>query len=263
MKKSMSNRSIFYQRSDNGITLLVLYVDDIVIIGNDVSSITSLKTFLQGQFHTKDLEQLKYFFGYIGVMRRKKDIYLSQRKYVLDLLSETGKLGAKPCSSPMIPNLQLTKEGELFKDPERYRRLVGKLNYLTVIRLDIAYSINIVSQFMSFPTVDHQAAVEQILCYLKAAPGRGILYKDHGHTRVECFSDADQAGTQEDRRSTSGYCVFVGGNLVLWKSKKQNVVSRSSAQSEYRAMTQSVCEIVWIYQLLSEIGFSVTVPAKL
>ena len=111
--------------------------------------------------------------------------------------------------------------------------------------------------------MDHWAAVEQILCYLKAAPGHGILYKDHGHTRVECFSDADWAGSREDRRSTSGYCVFVGGNLVSWKSKKQNVVSRSSAESEYRAMAQSVCEIVWIHQLLSEIGFSITVPAKL
>jgi len=91
MKKSTSDHSVFYQRSDNGITLLVVYVDDIVITGNDVSGITSLKTFLQGQFHTKDLGQLKYFLG-IEVMRSKKGIYLSQRKYVLDLLSETGKL---------------------------------------------------------------------------------------------------------------------------------------------------------------------------
>lgn len=262
MKKSTSDHSVFYRRSEKGIVLLVVYVDDIVITGNDVLGISSLKTFLQGQFYTKDLGQLKYFLG-IEVMRSKKGIYLSQRKYVLDLLSETGKLGAKPSGTPMMPNQQLVKEGELCKDPERYRRLVGKLNYLTVTRPDIAYSVSVVSQFMSSPTVDHWAAVEQILCYLKAAPGRGILYKDHGHTRVECFSDADWAGSREDRRSTSGYCVFVGGNLVSWKSKKQNVVSRSSAESEYRAMAQSVCEIVWIHQLLSEIGFSITVPAKL
>ena len=124
-------------------------------------------------------------------MRSKQRILLSQRKYVLDMLSETGKLGAKPCSTPMAPNVQLTKEGELFEDPERYRKLVGKLNYLTVTRLDIVYSVSVLSQYMSSPTVNHWVAVEHILCYLKKAPGRGILYKKHENTRIECFSDSD------------------------------------------------------------------------
>ena len=87
---------------------------------------------------------LKYFLG-IEVMRNKKGIFMSQRKYVFDLLFETGKLGAKPCSTPMIPGLQLLKDGEPYLNPVRYRRLVGKLNYLTVTRPDIAYSISIVS----------------------------------------------------------------------------------------------------------------------
>ena len=147
---------------------------------------------------------------------------------MLDLLSETGKFGA---SSPMAPSVHLTREGELFKDPGIYRRLAGKLNYLTVTRPDIVHSISVVSQYMSSPIVYNWAVVEHILCYLKGAPGRGILYSNHGHNRVECFTDADWAGSKEDRRSTSGYCIFVGGNLVTWKSKKQGVVSRSSAES--------------------------------
>ena len=119
----------------------------------------------------------------------------------------------------------------------RDKRLVGKLNYLTVTRPDIAHSVSVVSQYMSSSTVDNWAAVEHILCYLKGALGRGILYSNHGHNRVECFIDADWVGSKEERRSTSGHCVFVGGNLVSWKSKKQGVVSGSSAESEYRAMT--------------------------
>ena len=182
---------------------------------------------------------------------------------MLYLLSETEKLGVKPCSSPMAPRLHLIREGKTFKDPERYRKLVGKLIYLTVTRLDIAHSVSVVSQYMFAPMVDHWVAVEQILCYLKGAPERDILYSNHGHNRIECFTDAYWAGSKEDRRSTTGYCVFVGGNLVSWKSKKQGVVSRSSAKSEYRAMTQSVCEIMWLHQLLMEVGIETLVLAKL
>ena len=132
-------------------------MDDIVIIESDSIGISSLKSFLHGQFHTKDLGMLRYFLG-VEVMRSKHEIFLSQRKYVVDLLSETGKLGAKPRSSLMALGLHLIREGELFEDPERYRRLVGKLNYLIVTCPDIAHSVSVVSQYMSSPTVDNWAA---------------------------------------------------------------------------------------------------------
>ena len=97
---------------------------------------------------------LKYFLG-VEIMRNKRGIFLSHRKYVLDLLSETRKLASKQCQSPTAQSLHLTKEGELFEDPKRYKRLVGKLNYLTVTRSDIAYSVSVVRQYMSSPTVGH------------------------------------------------------------------------------------------------------------
>ncbi|KAK2966742.1 hypothetical protein RJ640_001066 [Escallonia rubra] len=231
--------------------------------GDDCTGITSLKKFLQTKFHTKDLGQLKYFLG-IEVTRSKKGIFLSQRMYVLDLLVETGKAGAKLCNTPMNPSVHLTKDdGDCLDDPEKYRRLVGKLNYLTVTRPDIAYAVSTFSQFMSEPTVKHWAALKEIMCYLKGAPGLGLLYSNHGHSCIECFSDADWVGSKLDRKSTTGYCVFVGGNLVSWKSKKQSVVSRSSAESEYRAMAQSTCEVMWICHLLEEISLKPPLPAKL
>ena len=150
-------------------------MDDIVITGSDSKGILSLKSFLHSQFHTKDLGMLKYFLG-VEVMRNKQGILLSQQKYVFNMLSETGKLGAKPCSTPMAPNVQLTKEGELFEDPKKYKRVVGKLNYLTVTHPNIAYSVSVLSQYMSSPTVSHWAVVEHILCYLKEAPRHRILY---------------------------------------------------------------------------------------
>ena len=190
MQKSKSDHSVFYKNSSSGIILLVVYVIDIVITRSDSKGILSLKFFLHCQFHTKDLGMLKYFLR-VKVMRSKQGILLSQLKYVLDMLSETGKLGGKPCSTLMAPNVQLTKEGELFEHPEIYKRLVEKLNCLIVTRPDIVYSISVLSQYMSSPIVNHWAAVEHILCYLKEAPRRGILYKKYGHTRIECFSDVD------------------------------------------------------------------------
>ncbi|EOY13638.1 Cysteine-rich RLK (RECEPTOR-like protein kinase) 8, putative [Theobroma cacao] len=187
MKKSKCDHSVFYRQSDTGIILLVVYIDDIVIIGSDTAGISSLKSFLHTQFQTKDLGFLKYFLG-VEVTRSKKGIFLSQRKYVLDLLTEIGKLGAKPCNAPMTPNLQLTKEdGELFEDPEKYRMLVGNLNYLTVTRPDIAYSVNVVSQFMFAPTINHWAAFEQILCYLNGAPRCDLFYGNHDTLILNVF----------------------------------------------------------------------------
>ena len=148
MQKSKSAPYVFYRNSSSSIILLVVYVDDIAITGSDFKGISSLKSFLQSQFHTKDLEMLRYLLG-IEVMQSKHGIFLSQRKYVFDLLSETKKLGIKPCNSLMIPGVHLTREGETFEDPERYKRLVGKLNYLTVTRPDIAHSVSVVSQYMS------------------------------------------------------------------------------------------------------------------
>ena len=124
----------------------------------------------------------------------------------------------------MVPRVHLTGEDETFEDLERYRRLVGKLNYSIVTRPNIAHSVSVVSQYVSALMVDHWVSVEHILSYLKGELGRGILYSNNGHNKIECFIDADWVGLKEDRRSTSGYCVFVGENLVSWKSKKQGVV---------------------------------------
>ncbi|XP_031285404.1 uncharacterized protein LOC116144087 [Pistacia vera] len=144
MTKSKSDHSVFYKQSAVAIILLVVYVDDIIITGSDTTAISLLKSFLHTQFHTKDLGVLKYFLGV--EVTSKKCIFLSQKKYVLDLLTETGRLRAKSCSTLMFSNSQLTKDGELFKDPKRYRRLVGKLNYLTVTRPNIAYSVNAIGR---------------------------------------------------------------------------------------------------------------------
>ena len=181
---------------------------------------------------------------------------MSQRKYVLDILEEIDMLDCKPIYTPMDLNVKLVPgQGEPLRDSERYRRLVGRLNYLTITRPDISFPVSVVSQFLQSPCDSHWDVVIRILRYIKGTPGQGVLYENKGHTQVIGYYDADWAGSPADRRSTLGYCVFIRGNLISWKSKKQDVVARSNAEAENRAMALATSELIWLKQLLQELRF--------
>jgi len=231
---------------------MAVYVDDIVITGDDVEEIKCLKENLGRAFEVKDLGPLRYFLG-IEIARSPKGIVLSQRKYVLDLLTETGMLGCRPCSTPIDKNHQISAQCGDSVNKETYQRLVGRLIYLCHTRPDISYAVSVVSRYMHDPRAGHMEVVYRILRYLKGTPGRGLWFRKNGHLDLEGYCDADWASCKDDRRSTSGYCVFVGGNLVIWRSKKQAVVARSTAEAEYRAMTLSLCEMLWLKGLLKEL----------
>ncbi|PSS33155.1 Endonuclease, partial [Actinidia chinensis var. chinensis] len=258
-KQCHSDHTCFLRRQSQGRCIIIsVYVDDIIITGDDALGIVQVKCGLRKVFDIKDLGPLRYFLG-IEVARSRHGISLSQRKYSLDLLQDTGMLGCRPASTPMVPNLKISAEsGELLSDPSIYQRLVGRLIYLTNTRPDLTFAVSIVSQFMHSPRTSHLDAVYHILRYLKSCPGLGLFYKSGVQSGLSCFTDADYAGSKSDRRSTSGFCAFHGSHLISWKSKKQAVVSRSSAEAEYRAMAQGTSEILWLRSLLTELGFSVT-----
>ena len=224
LKRSAADSSLFVKRGISGTTIVLVYVDDIVITGNDQTEIIKLKKLLHEKFAIKDLGALKYFLG-LEIAYSKKGIFLNQRKYVLDLLQETGKLGVKPVDTPTESGSKPDNDGELISDIGHFQRLVGKLIYLTITRPDIAYAVSLVSRFMHAPRVNHLTAVNRILQYLKRSPGRGILMCNNGNCSITVYTDADWAGCPVDRKSTTGYCTFVGGNLVTWKSKNQNVIA--------------------------------------
>ena len=215
MIRSAADHSVFYHHSSTGKCIyLIVYVDDIVITSTDQDGIQKLKQHLFSHFQTKDLGKLKYFLG-IEVPQSNSRVVISQRKYTLNILTDTGMLDCKPVDTSMDPNVKLVpSQGELLRDPERYRRLVGKLNYLTITRPDISFPMSVVSQFLQSPCDSHWDAVVRILRYIKGTLGQGVLYENRGHTQVVRYSDADWAGSPTNRRSTSGYCVFIGGNLI-------------------------------------------------
>jgi hypothetical protein len=242
-KECNGDHTIFYRHFGWWITILAMYVDDIIITGDEVVEIRHLKDNLSKQFEVKDLGQLRYFLD-LDIARSPKGILLSQRKCVLDLLTETGMLGCRPASTPIDPNHKLhAKCGDLV-NKERYQRLVGRLIYLCHTRPDISYVVSVVSRYMHEPRKGHLDAVYHILRYLKSCPGKGIIFQSHGLLKVEGYCDADWASCLDDKRSSSGYFVFIGGNLVSWRNKKQVVVSRSTAEAEYRAMSHVVCEML-------------------
>ena len=167
MFRSTTDHSVFYHNSSGQCIYLVVYVDDIVITGSDQNGIQKLKQHLFTHFQTKDLGKLKYFLG-IEIAQSSSGVVLSQRKYALDILEETGMLDCKPVDTPMDPNVKLIPgQGEPLRDPGRYRRLVGKLNYLTITCPDISFPVSVVSQFLHSPCNSHWDVVIHILRYIK------------------------------------------------------------------------------------------------
>jgi histone deacetylase 1/2 len=142
------------------------------------------------------------------------------------------------------------------EDSSRYRSIVGGLQYLTHTRPDLSFAVNKVCQFLSQPTDVHWEAVKRILRYVKGTLDMGLRIRKSSSTGISIYTDADWAGCIDDRRSTSGYAIFVGPNLVSWSSKKQPTVSRSSTEAEYKALANGAAEAIWVESLLKELGVS-------
>ena len=160
----------------------------------------------------------------------------------------------------MDPNLKLNlHDGDLLPDPSMYKRLIGRLLYLTISQPDITFAVNRLSQFMKAPRVPHLHVVHHLLQYIKSAPGQGLFFLTQNSLNLTAFVDADWASCVHSRRSTSGFCVFLGNSLLSWRSKKQPIVSKSSTEAEYHALSSVTSEIVWLSKLLLQ--FEVDVPS--
>ncbi|KAJ0459040.1 putative RNA-directed DNA polymerase [Helianthus annuus] len=264
--QSVCDHSLYTLSKGSVFIILLVYVDDIVITGNNNDEIGKIKQMLSDAFHIKDLGILKYFLG-IEVLYGKHDLCLSQRKYCLELLSEYGYLGCKPVSTPIelssLVNSKTESNTDSVVDTTNYQKLVGKLIYLSLTRPDISYAVQFLSQFMHSPTEGHLRIALRLLRYLKSSPGLGIVFKKGVDLLLTCYADSDWAKCLVSRKSVTGFCVFLGSNLVSWKSKKQSTVSRSSGEAEYRSMCSATCELVWLVNILSELKVNCKLPIQL
>jgi hypothetical protein len=250
-----SDSSLFIYRRGSDTAYLLLYVDDIVLTASSAQFLRQVIDALQHEFAMTDMGQLHHFLG-ISVTRSATGIFLSQRQYTLDILERAGMSTCKPCSTPVDLHSKLSADGTPVGDATQYRSLAGALQYLTFTRPDIAFAVQQICLYMHDPREPHLAALKRILRYLQGTTTLGLTLRRSPPAELVVYTDADWAGCPDTRRSTSGYAVFLGDNLVSRSSKRQHTVSRSSAEAEYRAVANGVAEATWLRQLLQELQHS-------
>ncbi|KAL8090596.1 hypothetical protein AgCh_039879 [Apium graveolens] len=224
--QSKSDYSLFIYKNGEEITILAVYVDDIIITGSNVQHIQHIKEYLDTTFTIKDLGILHYFLG-IEINYLDDGIVMSQHKFTKELLQECNMDVSKPAITPLPLNLKLSAaDGDLVSNPEEY-------------------------------------SLAPYLRYLSATAGQGIKLQNPDNLILQAFSDSDWASCPDSRRSVTGYILLLGGSPITWKSKKQPTVSRSSSEAEYRAMAGAASEVTWVVQLLKELGVDSLQPVTL
>ena len=264
---SKCDPSLFFLHQGKLQIMILVYVDDIIITGNSAPFITALIKHLNEVFSLKQLGKLDYFLGIEVTHLPNGSLLLSQSKYITDLLAKVNMTSANGMPTPMVSSSKLSKIGSSeVDDPTQFRSVVGALQYATLTRPEISFSVNKVCQFLSNPLEEHWKAVKRILRYLSGTKHHGLLIQPASlqqPLQLLGFCDADWASDPDDRRSTSGACVFLGPNLISWWSKKQQLVARSSAEAEYRSMAHLAAELLWVQSLLRELHCPFLTPKVL
>jgi hypothetical protein len=216
---SAHDPALFVHMSPRGRTLLLLYMDAIVITGDDLEYIAFVKAHLSDQFLMSDLDPLRYFL--VIEISSTSEGFFSQEKYIQDLLDRAYLTDHRTAETPMELNVYLTFiVGEPLEDPTRYRHIVGSLVYLGVTRPNILYFVYILSQFISAPTQIHYSHLLRVLCYLRGTISHRLFFLRSSSLQLQTYYNAIWASDPFHRRSLSAYCVFLGGSLIAWKTKK-------------------------------------------
>ncbi|GKA82350.1 ribonuclease H-like domain-containing protein [Tanacetum coccineum] len=249
---SRCDSSLFIYRQGIDTAYLLLYVDDIVLTASSDGLLQRIISSLHQEFAMRDLGPLNYFLG-ISVTRDSSGLFLSQKKYAIEILEKAHMVSCNPSWTPVDTESKLGVDGDPVSDPTLYQSLAGSLRYLTFTRPNISYAVQQVCLHMHDPREPHLSALKRTLRYVQGTLNYGLQLFSSSTTDLVAYSDADWVGCPTARRSTLGYCVFLGNNLLSWSAKRQPTLSRSSAQAEYRGVVNVVVETCWLRNLLREL----------
>jgi histone deacetylase 1/2 len=248
-----SDSSLFTYSHGADAAFLLLYVDDIILTASSSGLLQRIVDKLTGEFAMKDLGDLHFFLG-IQVTRTPAGFFLSQQHYAEEILERAAMDNCKSAPTPIDTHGKLpAADGPKVADPSAYRSLAGALQYLTITRPELAYTAQQICLHMHDPRECHQALIKRALRYVRGSLAMGLWLTASSSLSLRAYTDADWAGCPDTHRSTSGFCVYLGDAQVSWSSKRQATVSRSSAEAEYRGVTNAVAECIWLRQLLGEL----------
>ncbi|XP_071699614.1 uncharacterized mitochondrial protein AtMg00810-like [Rutidosis leptorrhynchoides] len=250
---SRCDHSLFIYKNGNDVAYILLYVDDIVLVTSNSGLRSHLMLLLGREFSMKNLGPLSSFLG-IDVQRTKTGLFLNQKSYAEEIIDRAGLTHSNSANTLVDTNGKLSStNGSPYPNPTLFRSLAGALQYLTFTRPDISYAVQQVCLHMHAPKDSHMLALKRIIRYVKGTISHGLHLTKSNVNSLVAYTDADWGGCPDTRRSTTGYCVFLGSNLISWSAKRQPTVSRSSAEAEYRGVANVVSESCWLRNLLLEL----------
>ncbi|KAE8706666.1 hypothetical protein F3Y22_tig00110388pilonHSYRG00007 [Hibiscus syriacus] len=248
--------ALYVKKEKGNLLFVVLYVDDLIFMGNNEEMIKDFKEAMTRELKMIDLGLMKYFLG-LEVRQENTGIFVSQEKYAKEILKRNKMEDCNPVLTPMEPGAKLSKfDGGERVDATKYRSLVGSLRYFTCTRPDISYCVGVVSRFMEEPVYTHLKAVKRNLWYIRGTESLGLFYTKAEDFMLVGYSDNDWCGDVDDRKSKSGYVFFLRDTAFTWLSKKQLVVTLSTCEVEYVVAGSCVCHVIWLRRLLKELNFA-------
>lgn len=260
-----SDKCLFTKFKDKILIYVLIYVDDLLLISNDINKMSLVKESLSKAFDMKDMGEIKHFLG-INIHRdiENQTLTLSQCNFIERLLIKFNMNNCKGKSTPIEINLKLKFGVGTPLEAKPYRELIGCLIYLAVTtRADISFAVSYLSRFQSQPTEEAWSHLKRILRYLKKTSDLKLLYSTVSTKILEAYSDSDWASDINTRKSTSGLVIKVFGNLVQWGSRKQNSVSLSSCEAEYVALSSTITGVLWVRKVLFDLGFELVSPVEI